>query len=218
MRVLVTRATALAMSALVASVGCGGDDDGVDAVTTEALVAALVTEADGVDLSSFGPVPMTSATGGTDDFYLEPPTELCDAATAATEFVAADDLYGYMGDGGDYRYADQWVTGETVDAAAARYASGVEALERCATAGELQRVEPPPGDVDEVVRYVDEEYPSPDYDVGYRMITYARNGGVIDLHVLEIVIADRYSVEQRDDLATAVLDRLGDVGRVEVRQ
>ena len=104
---------------------------------TAALANVLVTEADDVDMSSFGPIPMTSTMTRDDSYYDEPPTELCDDE-ATTELVAADHLSGYMGDGGDYLSADQWVSGEGVDAASRRFAIGVAALERCAEAGELR--------------------------------------------------------------------------------
>ena len=43
---------------------------------------------------------------------------------------SADRLYAYMGDGGEYRYADEWLSGETVDAPSSRFACGSETLER----------------------------------------------------------------------------------------
>jgi hypothetical protein len=209
-----TRATLLATSFAALGSGCGGGGDSIKAVDTAALATVLVTEADDVDLSSFGPVPMTSAMSGDDSYYIEPPAELC-AGKPAPELVATDHLYGYMGDGGDYRYADQWVSGETVESATSRFASGLAALEACVEAGDLRRIDVPPGEVDDLVRYIEEaESPTPDDE--YRMIIYARNGGVVMLHTLGVARHDKYSVEQRDHLAAVVVEKLAELGRVEV--
>ena len=62
------------------------------------------------------------------EYYQVPPSEPCDAADDV-ELVGPNDLYAYMGDGGDYLYMDQWLSGETVAEASERFAAGARVLE-----------------------------------------------------------------------------------------
>jgi hypothetical protein len=80
----------------------------------------------------------------------------------------------------------------------------------------IARSTPPPGDVDEVYRYI-REAESPEPDDEYTMVTYAHHAYVVVLHVLGVARHDKYSVDQRDQLAAVVIDKLAELGRVEVQ-
>lgn len=192
--------------------GGGGGDDDVRAVEPNELVPALLTEADEVGLTSYGLVPMTAQ--DPDEYYNEPPTQLCDAADEV-ELVGPNDLYAYMGDGGDYLYMDQWMSGETVEAATERYAAGVEALAACAEESGLSPVEAAHPELDELRRY-ESSVPSPQDSDEHSIVLYARNGGVIMLQSMYIARNDKYDAGQRDHLTDVALAKLADLGRVEV--
>ncbi len=199
-----------------ASCGDGGDgDDGaVESVDVGELAAALLTEADEVEMTSYGTVPMTAEDPG--DYYQEPLTEPCDAADDV-ELVAPNALYAYMGDGGDYLYMDQWLSGETVAEASERFAAGARVLDACVNAGELELVESSHPDVDELRRYERTLDPLAGLDSdGHVMLVYARDGGVILLQSTAVVIGEEYDAEQRDHLADVVVAKLAELGGVEV--
>jgi hypothetical protein len=210
-------AAALLAAPCAGEVDGSGEDD-VDAVDASALVPVLLTEADGLDLSGYGSVPMTSE--NPDDWYASPPTEICDQQA---ELVAEDDMYAYLGDGGDYIYLDEWVSGERVSAAADRYANGVAALEACSDAGMLEPVETTHPEIDDVRRY--EQITINDNDTYERnpedndelvTVLYARNGGVIVLLSLYLTRRSAYTDEQVERLVDTALAKLAAIGRVEV--
>jgi hypothetical protein len=149
-----------------------------------------------------------------DDYYEEPPRQLCTDANPV-DMVAPDDMYAYMGDGGDYLYAGQWVTGETVASASERFADGLEALNTCVESGDIRSLEVSGAGVDEAGLF---ESSAGDADDQERMtVLYARHGGVIVLQYLLQTRNDKYSPEQRDHLTRVVLDKLTAIGHVEVR-
>ena len=100
--------------------------DASEAVEADELVPLLISEADGIEATAYGPRPMTAAEPGDEEYYVEPPTE-CETGDEM-EFVASDDVYAYMGDGGDYLAIDQWITGESAAAAGERFAAGAAAI------------------------------------------------------------------------------------------
>ena len=208
----------IATLVLAAVAGCAadgdalstGDDAGqgdVEEVEPEELVPVLVVESDDVGATSYGPLPMTSDNPGVDEYYQAPPT-MCEDHTDV-EVLGPDDIYAYLGDGGDYLYIDHWVTGEPAADASDRFEDGIGALEACLDES-FQQVDVQRGDVDDVRRYDSEG------DDGRASLLYARNGGVMTLLFVESLNEDTYDGDDVDRLVDVALDKLARIGQVEV--
>jgi hypothetical protein len=201
---------------LVATAGCAqraGDLDAgataggrVEAVEPDELVPLLISEADGIEATAYGPRPMTAAEPGDEDYYVEPPTE-CETGDEM-EFVASDDVYAYMGDGGDYLTIDQWITGESAAAAGERFAAGAAAIQDCVVLGEEVAVDD--AGVDGVRRY--------DIARGDTLasVVYAHHGGVVMLLSVSVSNTDRFDQADVDHLVDVALGKLEERGRIEV--
>jgi len=204
------------LAVVLAGAGRGGEGDAlgsrddVDQVEPEALVPLLLTEDDDVDASSFGPMPMTSENPG-DDYYQTPPTQLCEAGPDVA-LLADEDIYAYLGDGGDYLYIDHWVTGEPLAAASDRFDEALAAIEGCGDDFFAEQVDITHPGVEEVRRY---ETPEGEGDE-YGSFVYARNGGVLMLLSVDSLNPDRYDRDDVDHLIDVALDKLASIGRVEV--
>jgi hypothetical protein len=128
-----------------------------------------------------------------------------------------------LGDGGDYIYLDEWLSGEPLDEARTRFAEGVAAFESCVEAGAFDEVDTAHPEIDEVRRFSasfetedDATEPRPEDNDEYVDITYARNGGVIILMTLYLARRDAYSEEQIERTVDTAVDKLAAIGRVEV--
>jgi hypothetical protein len=191
----------------VISAGDDADPRDVEEVEPEDLVPVLVVESDGVGATSYGPLPMTSENPGEDDYYQEPPTMCEDRADV--EVLGPDDMYAYLGDGGDYLFIDHWVTGEPAAEASDRFEDGVGAIEACLDES-FEQVDVRPRNVDDVRRYDSET------EDARASLLYARNGGVITLLFVESLSEDRYDGDDIDRLVDVALDKLASLGGVEV--
>jgi hypothetical protein len=210
LRVIATLVVAVVGCAAEGDVISAGGDAGqgdVEEVEPEDLVPVLVVESDDVAATSYGPLPMTSESPGEDDYYQEPPT-LCEDS-ADVEVLGPDDMYAYLGDGGDYLFIDHWVTGEQAADASDRFEDGVGAIEACLDES-FEQVDVRHGNVDDVRRYDSET------EEGRASLLYARNGGVITLLFVESLSEDRYDGDDVDRLVDVALDKLASLGRVEV--
>jgi hypothetical protein len=200
---------------LVAAGACaqeaGDPESGGEAATVDAgeLVPLLVVEEDGIPATNYGDVPMTA--DDPDDYYQPPPTELCESADV--ELLGPSDIYSYLGDGGDYLYIDQWVTGETTDAAIARFEAGVEALDGCR--GTVDEVDVTDTGVDDIRRYESTEAAEQDDYLG---IVYARHGGVLMLLSVDALGPSDFGQDDIENLIEVALDKMTSLGRVQVAE
>ena len=155
-------------------IGCGGSGGSDVEVESADLVEVLLSEEDASTLEMFGPCPMT-ITDGTDSWYQEP-WPACQESSSV-DLHTADDLHVYFGDGGDYIYVKQWVSGESVAGATDRFRLGTKAFEECVSAGELQPLKIPDVTIDsdgiDQLAVYDQPGLGPDE---YRWVTFARNG------------------------------------------
>ena len=209
-----TRPSSLAVVVVIVGAACaqsagdlatGGE---ADAVEPEALVPLLIVEEDGIPATSYGQVPMTSE--DPDEYYQPPPSEVC-GDSSDVELLGPSDMYSYMGDGGDYLYIEQWVSGESTDAAAARFDAGVEAFEGCL--GRLEEVDVSDEVLDDVRRY---EGTGDGEDPSYFGIVYARHGGVTMLLFVDALSGSDFDDDDVENLVDVALDNMTSLGRVEV--
>ena len=188
--------------------GAVGTGD-ADAVEPEELVPLLIVEEDGIPATSYGEVPMTS--DEPDEYYQPPPDEVC-GDSSDVELVGPSDMYSYLGDGGDYLYIEQWVSGEATGAAAERFDAGVEVLEGCG--GWVEEVDVPGADVDDIRRY--ERTGAGEEEDRYFGIVYARHGGVTMLLFVDVLSGSDFDEADVEHLVDVALDNMTQLGRVEV--
>jgi hypothetical protein len=193
----------------VGGVTSSGEDD-VAIVELATLVPVLLTERNHVGLDGKGSVPMTSE--NPDDWYWEPPTDVCDEQVGTVDFVGDDDLFVYFS-AGDWKYVGEWLSGERVAAAAERYADGLTAAEACVDAGVFTKSEVSYPGLDEVHVYTKQA--EEEWD---RTVLYARNGGVVLLLTLGYHLADRLSEEHVERIVGIALGKFAALGRVEVAE
>ena len=202
----------LASIGLIA-VGCAGS--GTSEVEPAALVDVLLSEDDAATLEMFGPRPMTIADEA-ESFYQEP-WPACEAS-GSVDLHATDDIHVYFGDGGDYVYVKQWVSGETIAGATARFRAGMAAFEECVSANELEPLDIPDvmidtDGIDQVMIYSQPGL-GPDE---YRWVTFARNGGILMTLFIDIFLTEAYTYEEAEGLVNVALERLAEIGSVGVK-
>lgn len=191
------------------SVGCGASEGpSVPAVQPERLVDVLIDWRDR---------PLKRHWSGRDERpavtseeYSEPPTQLCPDG-AEVSLVGEDSIY-YSITNDDYVWASEWVSGETVEAAADRMSAGRAAFATCPgyptwTAVPIQRE-----GIEEVHRF--RGFEGVNDPAGIELI-YARNGGVIVLLAVTGNELDWLDGE-KDAVIETALARLAELRRVEV--